>query len=156
MLPLMLRRAALGTPTAVSRAVLDGPVQHGPASPHAPRRRLDNPEKPLDANPQTGYNQPMKVANHPPRRRKVNLQSESFSLGTAKTYLGRLMEKASKGQTAYIVRGEHRFILQAVPQIDPIPIRPAGYFANCYSKEEIREQNQLAKASVNRVPTDLE
>jgi len=156
MLALMLRRAALGTPTAVRHAVLDGPDQHGPASPHAPRRRLANPEKPLDAKPQIGYNQPMKVANHPPRKRKVNLQSESFSLSTAKTYLGRLMEKASKGQTVYIVRGEHRFILQAVPPIDPIPIRPAGYFANCYSKEEIREQNQLARASVNRVPADLE
>jgi hypothetical protein len=40
--------------------------------------------------------------------------------------------------------------------IDPIPIRPAGYFANCYSKEEIQEQNRLAKASVVRPPADLE
>jgi hypothetical protein len=42
------------------------------------------------------------------------------------------------------------------PAIDAIPIRPAGYFANCYDKEEIREQNQLAKASVIRAPADLE
>jgi hypothetical protein len=98
----------------------------------------------------------MKVANHPPRRRKVNLQSDSFSLSKAKTYLGRLVEKASRGQTVYILRGEHRFILQQVPPIDPIPIRPAGYFANCYSREEIQEQNRLAKASVVRAPADLE
>jgi len=52
--------------------------------------------------------------------------------------------------------GEKRFISQPVPPIDPIPIRPAGYFDNCYSKEEIREQNQLAKMSVIRVPADLE
>jgi hypothetical protein len=52
--------------------------------------------------------------------------------------------------------GENRFISQPVPQIDPILIRPAGYFANCYSKEEIREQNHLAKASVIHVPADLE
>jgi hypothetical protein len=66
------------------------------------------------------------------------------------------LEKAGKGQTVYIMRGEHRFILQQVPPIDPIPIRPAGYFANCYSKEEAREQNRLAKASVVRAPADLE
>jgi hypothetical protein len=54
------------------------------------------------------------------------------------------------------VRGEHRFLLQEVPPIDPIPIRPAGYFANCYSKEEIQEQNRLAKASVIRAPRNLE
>jgi hypothetical protein len=98
----------------------------------------------------------MKVATPARRKRKVNLQSESFSLSNAKTYLGRLMEKASKGQTVYIVRGEDRFILQPVPQIDPIPIRPPGYFANYDSKKEIREQNELAKASVIRASADLE
>ena len=80
----------------------------------------------------------MKVASPSPRKRKVNLRSDSFSLSNAKTYLGRLMEKASQGQTVYIVRGERRFILQEVPPIDPIPIRPAGFFANCYSRDEIR------------------
>jgi hypothetical protein len=98
----------------------------------------------------------VKVANRSLRRGKLNLQSDSFSLSSAKTYLGRLVEKARKGQTVYIVRGEHRFILQEVPPIDPIPIRPAGYFANCYSKEEVQEQNRLAKASVVRAPSDLE
>jgi hypothetical protein len=98
----------------------------------------------------------VRIANRTLRRRKLNLRSDSFSLSSAKTYLGRLVEKARKGQTVYIVRGEHRFILQEVPPIDPIPIRPAGYFANCYSKEEVREQNRLAKASVVRAPAGLE
>ena len=98
----------------------------------------------------------MKVANRSLRRIKVNLRSDSFTLSAAKTHLGRLVDKASKGQTVYIVRGEHRFILQEVPPFDPIPIRPAGYFANCYTKEEVREQNRLAKASVVRAPADLE
>ena len=98
----------------------------------------------------------MRIANRTLRRRKLNLRSDSFSLSSAKTYLGRLVEKARKGQTVYIVRGEHRFILQEVPPLDPIPIRPAGYFANCYSKEEVREQNRLAKASVVRAPAGLE
>jgi len=97
----------------------------------------------------------MKIAQRP-RKQKVNFKSQCFTLSNAKTYLGRLMEKASKGETVYIVRGEHRFILQEVPAIDPIPIRPAGYFANAYSKAEIQEENRLAKASVVRAPKDLE
>jgi hypothetical protein len=98
----------------------------------------------------------MKVANRSPKRPRVNLQSESFSLSSAKTYLGRLMEKASKGETVYIVRGQQRFVLQEVRPIDPIPLRPPGYFANCYSKEEIQEENRLAKSSAIRAPKDLE
>jgi hypothetical protein len=46
--------------------------------------------------------------------------------------------------------------LQEVPQIEPIPIRPPGYFAQVYSKGELEEDNRLAKASVVRPPKDLE
>lgn len=77
-------------------------------------------------------------------------------MSNAKTYLGRLMEKASRGETVYIVKGHRRFILQEVPQIEPIPLRPAGFFANAHTKAEIQEENQLAKSSVIRAPKDLE
>ena len=98
----------------------------------------------------------MKVANRPPKKPSINLESESFTLSNAKTYLGRLMEKAGKGQTIYIMRGNRRFILQEVPPIDPIPMRPPGYFANAYNKAEIQDESRLAKASVIRAPKDLE
>jgi hypothetical protein len=98
----------------------------------------------------------MKVANRAPRKRRINLRAKSFSLSNAKTYLGRLVEKAAKGETVYITRGQHRFVLRELPPIDPIPIRLAGFFANCYSKKEIREQNRLAKVSVVRPPADFE
>jgi hypothetical protein len=49
-----------------------------------------------------------------------------------------------------------RFVLQEVRPIDPIPVRQAGYFATCYSKEEIQEQNTLDTVSVLRAPADLE
>jgi hypothetical protein len=98
----------------------------------------------------------MKIAMRSTRNQKVNLRANCFSLSNAKTFLGRLMEKASKGETVYILRGERRFILQEVPPIDPIPIRPAGYFAACYTRDEIHEQNRLAKSSVIRAPADLE
>ena len=99
----------------------------------------------------------MKVASHPRfRKLKINLQSQMFTLSNAKTYLGRLMEKASRGETVYIVRGRQRFVLQEVPEIEPIPIRPPNYFASAYSPAEIQEDNHLAKASVIRAPKDLE
>jgi hypothetical protein len=97
----------------------------------------------------------MKIARRS-RKRKVNFQSQCFTLSNAKTYLGRLLEKAGKGETVYIMRGQNRFILQEVPEIEPIPLRPAGYFVDTYSKAEIQEENRLAKASVVRAPKDLE
>jgi hypothetical protein len=99
----------------------------------------------------------MKIASRSrARKAKVNLQSQLFTLSNAKTYLGRLMEKAGRGETVYIVKGHRRFVLQEVPEIEPIPLRPAGYFANAYSKVEIQEENRLAKSSVIRAPKDLE
>jgi hypothetical protein len=99
----------------------------------------------------------MKVASRsrvrPP---KVNLQSQQFPLSQAKTYLGRLLEKAGRGETVYIMQGHRRFALQPVPEIEPIPMRPAGHFAGAYSRAEIQEENRLAKASVIRAPVDLE
>jgi hypothetical protein len=111
----------------------------------------------LDSRLNTGYIQPMKTASRPRLGKgKVNLQSQLFTLSNAKTYLGRLMEKAGRGETVYIVRGRQRFVLQEVPEIEPIPIRPPDYFASAYSRAEIQEDNRLAKASVIRAPKDLE
>src|SRR6059058_6051864 len=99
----------------------------------------------------------MRVHSRPrSRQSKSNLSSQTFSLSTAKTYLGRLVQKAGRGETVYIVSGQRRFVIQEVPQIEPIPIRPAGYFANAYSPAEIQEDNRLAKSSVIRAPRDLE
>jgi len=91
-----------------------------------------------------------------PGKQKLDLQSQSYTLSNAKTYLGRLLEKAMKGGPVYIVRGQHRFTLQHVPEIEPVPMRPPGYFAQCYTREEIDLDNCLGKASVVRAPEDLE
>ncbi|HXI73696.1 MAG TPA: hypothetical protein VNN22_25420 [Verrucomicrobiae bacterium] len=99
----------------------------------------------------------MKIASRPRlRKSKVDLQSQLFTLSNAKTYLGRLIEKAGQGETVYIVKGHRRFVLQAVPEFEPIPVRPSGFFASAYSQAEIQEDNRLAKASVVRAPKDLE
>ena len=99
----------------------------------------------------------MKVAGRPRlRKQKINLQSQLFTVSHARTHLGRLMEKASRGETVYIVKGRHRFVLQEVPEIEPVPIRPPNYFAHASSPAEIQADNRLAKASVIRAPKDLE
>ena len=99
----------------------------------------------------------MRVDSRPrSRRSKPNLHSQTFPLSIAKTYLGRLVQKAGRGETVYIVSGQRRFMIQEVPQIEPIPMRPVGYFADAYSPAEIQEDNRLAKSSVIRAPRDLE
>lgn len=91
-----------------------------------------------------------------PKKRRGRLRSDCFSLSEAKTYLGRLVEKVRNGEAVYIVRGQHRFVLQEVPPVEPIPMRPPDYFAHCYTKSEIAESNRFAKASVVQPPKDLE
>jgi len=89
-------------------------------------------------------------------RSKLKLQSQVFNLSCAKTYLGRLADKALKGEPVYIIRGHQRFLLQHIPEMEPIPVRPPGFFAHCYTPSEIESDNVLSKASVIQAPKDLE
>src|SRR5438067_701073 len=98
----------------------------------------------------------MKVFDRSPRDRTIRLQGHTFTLSKAKAYLGRLIEKASRGESVYIVRGQDRFILQQVFPIAPIPIRHPGFFDHAYTREEIEEQNDLAKGCVVPSPLDIE
>ena len=98
----------------------------------------------------------MKIPKGRSQTGSINLRAQSFTLSKAKTYLSRLVEKVAKGETVYILKGQQRFMLQEVLPIDPVPIRPAGYFAQCYNRKEIRQENRLAKASVIRAPKGLE
>lgn len=88
--------------------------------------------------------------------KRKDLQGRTFNVSTAKTFLGRLIARAGKGEEIYIVSGHRRFLLQELPEIDPIPLRPEGYFARAYTKEEITLENKLAKSSVIEAPKDLE
>ena len=91
-----------------------------------------------------------------PPKSRLDLASHTFQLSAAKTYLGRLTDKARNGEPVYIVRGRDRFVLQHVPEMDPIPQRPPNYFAHCYSRKEIALDNDMGKQSVIRPPKDLE
>jgi hypothetical protein len=67
-----------------------------------------------------------------------------------------VMEKTNPGETGQFLRGRRRFVSQAVPEIEPIPLRPPEFFAHAASPADIRDGNRLAKASVIRTPKDLE
>lgn len=91
-----------------------------------------------------------------PPRSRFDRQAATFTLSKAKAYLGRLADKAGRGEPVYIVRGRQRFLLQHLPDIEPIPVRPPGYFAGCYTNQEIQSDNLLGKASSLHPPNDLE
>jgi hypothetical protein len=90
------------------------------------------------------------------RKARVDRRPASFTLRSAKLNLDRLVARAEKGELVYIVHGRRRFLLQRVVEIDPVPMRPPGYFESCYTAEEVAVDNRLAKASVVQVPRDLE
>ncbi len=85
-------------------------------------------------------------ASSRPKRSGFNEGAESYSLSHAKAYLGRLTEKAIRGETVYIIHGRHRFVLQPVAEIEPIPARPVGYFQ--LEKEDHALDKRLASANV--------
>ena len=82
-----------------------------------------------------------------PDRSNFDARADTFSLSKAKTYLGRLASRAAQGKEVYIVRGSQRFMLQHLPEIEPIPQRPPGFFADGYTREEIELENRLSTAS---------
>jgi hypothetical protein len=83
-------------------------------------------------------------------------EAADFTLSNAKTYLGRLADKAARGEVVYILRGRQRFQLQHIPEIEPIPLRPPGYFAHDQTAEDLELDRALGRASVVRAPRDLE
>lgn len=87
-----------------------------------------------------------KSATASPKRSGFNDRAETYSLSRAKAYLGRLTEKAVRGETVYIIHGRHRFLLQPVLEIEPIPVRPVGYFG--LDAEDLALDNRLASANV--------
>jgi hypothetical protein len=80
------------------------------------------------------------------KRSAYNDRSDTYSLSHAKAYLGRLTEKASRGESVYIIHGRHRFLLQPVPEIEPIPARPVGYFQ--LDDEDIALDKRIASANI--------
>jgi hypothetical protein len=80
------------------------------------------------------------------RARRSGTNTESYSLTKAKADLARLLAKSEAGVTVYIVKGHKRFLVQPVPEIEPIPMRPAGYFE--FDEEDIKLDRKFSTANV--------
>lgn len=90
----------------------------------------------------TAKNQSAPRSKHP----GFNHRTDTYSLSRAKAFLGRLTKRASRGESVYIMDGRHRFLLQPVPEIEPIPIRPVGYFQ--LDEEDLALDKRLASANI--------
>jgi hypothetical protein len=54
---------------------------------------------------------------------------KALTVSEAKPKLGRLLDQAGDGKAVYLRRKKRLFRIEAVTEIEPIPNRPAGYFA---------------------------
>jgi len=85
---------------------------------------------------------------------KRRFRQKEFSLSNAKTYLGRLLDKAKRGEEVVIYRGAERFVLQEIRPIELIPMRPPGYFD--LDEEDLAFESKFAKKSVRPKKEDFE
>ena len=70
-----------------------------------------------------------------------------ISISEAKQRLGEFADRAIQGEQILIVRKSKLLVLKELEIPDPVPIRPAGYFADCYDDEYVLESNELGSQS---------
>ena len=56
-----------------------------------------------------------------------------------------------EGEHIVIVRKSKLLVLKPLEFPEPVPMRPPGYFNDCYDREAIKESNRLASHSVRKV-----
>jgi hypothetical protein len=74
-----------------------------------------------------------------------------LSISEAKQRLGEIADRAIKGERIVIIRKSRLLVLKELEIPDPVPMRPPGYFDDCYDKESVKESNQLASRSVRKI-----
>jgi hypothetical protein len=74
-----------------------------------------------------------------------------LSISEAKQRLGEIADRAIKGERIVIIRKSRLLVLKELEIPDPVPLRPPGYFDDCYDKESVKESNQLASRSVRKI-----
>jgi len=77
--------------------------------------------------------------------------AETFSISSAKQRLGEIADRAIHGEQIIIVRKSKLLVLKELEIPEPIPLRPPGYFNDCYGKDDAIEANKLERQSVQRL-----
>lgn len=63
---------------------------------------------------------------------------KTFSIREAKSKLNRVADMALQGEYVFIVHKSRLLQLQPMSSARAVPIRPPGYFEDCYSKAEAK------------------
>lgn len=75
----------------------------------------------------------------------------TVSISEAKQRLGEIADRALDGEQIVIVRKTKLLVLTKLEIPEPVPIRPPGYFEDCYGKQEATESNRLAARSARKI-----
>lgn len=71
---------------------------------------------------------------------------KSCTLSDASAQLDRLFEEVLAGEEVVLTKGAKQVVLRR-PEPESVPIRPPGYFADCYSAEDAAEFNRLGRGN---------
>ena len=72
----------------------------------------------------------------------------TVSISEAKQRLGEIADRAIEGEQIVIIRKSQLLVLKRLEMPVPVPMRPQGYFDDCYDKTAAKESNKLAARSV--------
>ena len=75
----------------------------------------------------------------------------TLSISQAKQRLGEIADRAIEGQQVIIIRKTKLLVLKPLEIPAPVPIRPHGYFDDCYDKAAAKESNKLAARSARKI-----
>jgi len=75
----------------------------------------------------------------------------TVSISEAKQRLGEIADRAIQGEQIVIVRKSKLLVLKQLEIPQPVPMRPPGYFADCYDKAAAKESNKLAARSTRQI-----
>lgn len=75
----------------------------------------------------------------------------TVSISQAKQRLGEIADRALAGEQIVIVRKAKLLVLKQLEIPEPVPMRPPGYFTDCYDKTEAKASNKLAARSARKL-----
>ena len=79
------------------------------------------------------------------------MPATTLSISEAKQRLGEMADRAIEGEHIVIVRKSRLLVLKPMELPEPVPMRPPGYFEDCYDEDAVKESNNLAARSVRKI-----
>jgi hypothetical protein len=70
---------------------------------------------------------------------------KALTVSQAKPRLGSLLDQATRGKTVYLRRKNRLFRIEPVTEVEPLPLRPTGYFE--FAEDELTALANRAEPS---------